>query len=149
MTGHGIPRLIARKLCARGDRSVRLERLKAEVTAWPDERSGAIDVARPLMDGQGLAGNIELELGHPDAAIEYFQRAIALKPAYPRPWAGLAAAQALTGRGAEARFIAEKLRSLAPALDTQHLIDQFGRQKNSRLRAGLRIALTSPSARGP
>src|SRR5207244_4528393 len=124
VTGHGIPRLIARKLCARGDRSVRLERLKAEVTAWPDERSGAIDVARPLMDGQGLAGDIELEAV--DRAVE---RGIAvLGVALDRRSSDPDAAQIRIQSLALQHALRRHFRSLALALGFRHCADRSVRR---------------------
>jgi len=45
---------------------------------------------------------------------------------------GLAAAHALAGHDNEARGDAEKLKSFAPNLSTDLLIEQFGRHKTSR-----------------
>jgi TolB-like protein/Tfp pilus assembly protein PilF len=88
-----------------------------------------------------MAGHAELELDHHAAAIESFQRAAALKPAYPQPWAGLAAAHALAGRMDEARGYARRLIALQPHLGTDALIEQFGRTAGSQLRTGLSLAL--------
>ena len=93
-----------------------------------------------------MAGHAELELNHHAAAIESFERAAALKPAYPRPWAGLAAAHALAGRMDEARDYARKLIALQPHLGTDALIGQFGRTAGSQLRTGLSLALAPASA---
>jgi TolB-like protein/Tfp pilus assembly protein PilF len=80
-----------------------------------------------------MAGSVELERNHFEAAIDYFRRSAALKPAYARPWAGLAAAHALAGRGDEAQGYAEKLKAFAPSLSAERLINQFGRNESSRL----------------
>jgi TolB-like protein/Flp pilus assembly protein TadD len=88
-----------------------------------------------------MSGFAQLELNRYPEAIESFRRAAALKPAYPRPWAGLAAAHALAGRIEEARGYAKKLIALQPHLGTDALIEQFGRTAGSRLQAGLRLAL--------
>jgi len=92
-----------------------------------------------------MAGNAELELGHYEEAIENFHRSTMLKPGYPRGWAGLAAAHALAGHDNEARGDAEKLKSFAPNLSTDLLIEQFGRHKTSRLHQGLIAALGAGS----
>jgi DNA-binding SARP family transcriptional activator/TolB-like protein/Flp pilus assembly protein TadD len=86
-----------------------------------------------------MAGSVELELNHFEAAIDYFRRSAVLKPAYARPWAGLAATYALAGRGEEALSYAEKLKASAPSLSAEQLIDQFGRNNSSQLREGLRL----------
>jgi TolB-like protein/Tfp pilus assembly protein PilF len=88
-----------------------------------------------------MAGYAELELDRAADAVESFRRAVALKPAYPRPWAGLAAAHALAGRLDEARDSARKLVALQPSLTTAALLKQFGRGEHSRLHEGLRSAL--------
>jgi TolB-like protein/DNA-binding SARP family transcriptional activator/Tfp pilus assembly protein PilF len=93
-----------------------------------------------------MAGNAELELQHYDEAIESFRRATALKPGYPRPWAGLVAAHALAGRNEEARRYAEKLKAFAPNLTGDALIRQFGRHDKARVTEGLRLLL-APSDR--
>jgi len=87
-----------------------------------------------------MAGDVELILNHLDAAIDDFRRSTGLNPAYPRAWAGLAAAYALIGRMEEARNCAEKLKALMPGLSSDRLIEQFGRNADSRLNQGLRLA---------
>ena len=91
-----------------------------------------------------FAGNGELELNNYPAAIEMFQRAIALNPTYPRSWAGLVAAYALADEPGEARRAAEKLRTFAPNLGNEALTRRFGRQDGSRLREGLQLAFAVP-----
>src|SRR5438309_2213110 len=55
------PGLVAGKLRGRTGRSVRFERLEAEVTAWRDDGGSAIDVARSLVDRKCLHRNVERE----------------------------------------------------------------------------------------
>jgi TolB-like protein/DNA-binding SARP family transcriptional activator/Tfp pilus assembly protein PilF len=93
-----------------------------------------------------MAGLAEIELGDFHAAIKYLQRAIALLPSYERAWAGLAAAHALGGNIDEAHGDAKRLRDFVPDLNTEALIDRFGRTKNSRLREGLNLAFAPPLA---
>jgi DNA-binding SARP family transcriptional activator/TolB-like protein/Tfp pilus assembly protein PilF len=91
-----------------------------------------------------FAGTAELELNHHAQAVENYRRSAAMTPGYPRPWAGLAAAHALSGNGKEARIHAEKLKVLAPGLDAEGLVQRFGRHKKLRLHQGLRLALDLP-----
>lgn len=91
-----------------------------------------------------FAGNGELELNNYPEAIAMFQRSIALNAGYPRSWAGLAAAYALTGSPDEAHRVAEKLKTFAPNLDNEALARQFGRHDGSRLREGLVLAFALP-----
>jgi TolB-like protein/DNA-binding SARP family transcriptional activator/cytochrome c-type biogenesis protein CcmH/NrfG len=90
-----------------------------------------------------MAGAAELELGHYQQAIEYFQRSIAIAPTYPRPWAGLVAAQALAGDLESSRRSADELRKSAPTLTAQQLYERFARlsSESLRLQEGLRRAL--------
>jgi TolB-like protein/DNA-binding SARP family transcriptional activator/Tfp pilus assembly protein PilF len=90
-----------------------------------------------------MAGLVEIELGDFHVAIKYLQRAIALRPSYERPWAGLAAAHALGGNIDEAHGDAKRLRDFVPDLNIEALIDRFG-TKNSRLREGLSLAFAPP-----
>jgi len=87
-----------------------------------------------------FAGNGELELRHYHEAITMFQRSVALNAGYPRSWAGLVAAYALSGESDEANRCAEKLRAFAPKLSNEALTRQFGRHNGSRLREGLQLA---------
>jgi len=87
-----------------------------------------------------FAGNGELELNNYPAAIEMFQRAIALNPTYPRSWAGLVAAYALADEPGEARMASERLRTFAPNLSNEALTRRFGRHDGSRLHEGLQLA---------
>jgi len=91
-----------------------------------------------------FAGNGELELNNYPEAIAMFQRSIALNAGYPRSWAGLAAAYALTGSPDEAHRVAEKLKTFAPNLGNEALARQFGRHDGSRLREGLVLAFALP-----
>jgi len=93
-----------------------------------------------------MAGDVELMLNHLDAAIDDFRRSVELKPAYPRPLAGLAAAYALTGRMDEARRSVERLKGLMPGLSSDRLIEQFGHNADSRLNEGLRLAFAPAQA---
>jgi tetratricopeptide (TPR) repeat protein len=90
-----------------------------------------------------FAGATELELSHYQEAIENFRRSIALAPAYPRPWAGLVAAQALAGDLKASRQSADQLRKSAPDLTAQQLYRRFARlnSQSPRLQEGLRRAL--------
>src|SRR5262249_53060402 len=81
-----------------------------------------------------MAGDAEVELGHLDRALDYYRRASALLPVYPRPRAGLAAAQALAGRIDEAQRAADELKHLVPNTGSDTLISRFGRNENSRYR---------------
>jgi tetratricopeptide (TPR) repeat protein len=93
-----------------------------------------------------FAGSAELELDHYQAAIENFRRSIALTPAYPRPWAGLVAAQALAGDVEASRISTDQLRTLAPNLTARALFQRFARltAQCPRLQEGLRLALALP-----
>ncbi len=93
-----------------------------------------------------FAGNAELERGDYNAAIAYFQRSATLSPTYPRALAGLVAAYALQGQKEASERLAEKLKQLAPKLDANQLVKQFGRQDGSRLHAGLEVALAPHNA---
>jgi tetratricopeptide (TPR) repeat protein len=90
-----------------------------------------------------FAGQAELELGHDQQASDNFRRSTALNPDYQRSWAGLAAANAISGHVEEARGNLDKLRSLTPSLTTEQLLERFGRRKgqSSRLREGLHLVL--------
>ncbi|WP_237866258.1 MULTISPECIES: tetratricopeptide repeat protein [Bradyrhizobium] len=94
-----------------------------------------------------FAGNGELELKRYPEAIALFKRSVALNPRYPRGWAGLTAAYALTGDVEESHRMAERLRMFAPTLDNNGLASQFGRHPGSALRAGLQLALAAPADR--
>jgi len=89
-----------------------------------------------------FAGQAELELGHDQQAIDDFRRSTALNPDYQRSWAGLAAANALSGRIDEARGNLDRLRSLTPNLNADQRLDRFGRRKghSPRMREGLELA---------
>jgi DNA-binding SARP family transcriptional activator/TolB-like protein len=92
-----------------------------------------------------FAGNGELELNNYREAIAMFQRSIALNAGYPRSWAGLVAAYALAGDPAEARHVAEKLKTFAPDLSDEALVRQYGRADGSRLSDGLVLAFVEPT----
>lgn len=91
-----------------------------------------------------FAGNAELELGDYREAIALFERSIAINERYPRSWAGLVAAYALSNQPAEARRVGAKLRSFAPTLGNDELPRHFGRSENSKLHEGLMLAFSSP-----
>jgi len=91
-----------------------------------------------------FAGNAELELGDYREAISLFERSIAINQRYPRSWAGLVAAYALANQPAEARRVAEKLKTFAPTLANDDLPNHFGRSENSKLHEGLVLAFSSP-----
>lgn len=88
-----------------------------------------------------FVGYTELELNQLEQAAGDFRRSTELNPGYPRAWAGLAAAHALAGRTSEARGDVERLKTFAPTLDAQALLDRFGRHKASREHEGLKLAL--------
>jgi len=90
-----------------------------------------------------FAGQAELELGHDQQAIADFRRSTALNPDYQRSWAGLAAANAISGHIDEARGNLDRLKSLTPSLTTEQLLERFGRRKGQspRLREGLHLVL--------
>jgi tetratricopeptide (TPR) repeat protein len=88
-----------------------------------------------------FAGNAELELKHYDEAIDYFRSSIALNSGYPRSWAGLVAATALSGQSKDARVALERLKTFAPGLNDEAFMRQYGRHDSSRLYEGLRLAL--------
>ena len=85
-----------------------------------------------------MAGAAELELDHYQEAIANFQRSIILAPTYPRPWAGLVAAQALARDMESSRRSVEELRKSAPNLTAQQLYQRFARlsSQSPRLREG-------------
>lgn len=91
-----------------------------------------------------FAGNAELELGDYREAITMFEHSIAINSSYPRSWAGLVAAHALANEPAEARRLAEKLRTFAPNLENDDMPRHFGRSENSKLHEGLVLAFGSP-----
>jgi tetratricopeptide (TPR) repeat protein len=93
-----------------------------------------------------FAGNADLELNNYPEAISYFRRSIERNSSYPRGWAGLVAALALSGQNDGARVAIEKLRTFAPDLSDEELMRHFGRHDSSRLREGLRLALGPPAA---
>ena len=74
-----------------------------------------------------FAGSAQLELGQYREASDDFRRSIALTPDYPRPWAGLVAAQALAGEIDAARLSVDRLGKLAPNLTARQLFQRFGR----------------------
>jgi tetratricopeptide (TPR) repeat protein len=86
-------------------------------------------------------GNAQLDTTHYKDAIDSFARSASLAPSYPRAWAGLAAAHALAGDAEKASSNLDKLRALAPGVTAEGLIKRFGRRKDSRLHAGLGLAL--------
>lgn len=90
-----------------------------------------------------FAGNAELELAHYNESIAYFRRSIELNDAYPRSWAGLAAAQALSGQDDFARDTLVHLKAVAPRLDDAAVLQHFGRHNSSRLHEGLRMAMAT------
>lgn len=92
-----------------------------------------------------FVGCAELELDRVQSAIENFRRSVALNPGYPRSWAGLVAAHALSGNAIELRQSLERLKALAPSLTSQDIVRRFGRREGQapRLREGLRVAMTS------
>ena len=88
-----------------------------------------------------FAGNAALELNRYEEAIGYFRQSIALNSGYPRSWAGLAAAEALSGQRKDARDALQKLKTFSPGLNDEALMQQYGRHDSSRLYEGLRTAL--------
>jgi TolB-like protein/DNA-binding SARP family transcriptional activator/Tfp pilus assembly protein PilF len=90
-------------------------------------------------------GNAQLELTHYTEAIASFRQSATLAPHYPRAWAGLAAALALSGDADGAKANLERLKTFAVGLDAKRLIERFGRRAESRLHEGLRLALAPTS----
>jgi TolB-like protein/DNA-binding SARP family transcriptional activator/Tfp pilus assembly protein PilF len=92
-----------------------------------------------------FVGCAELELDRVQSAIENFRRSTALNPGYPRSWAGLVAAHALSGNAIELRQSLERLKTLTPSLTNQDIVRRFGRREGQapRLREGLRVAVAS------
>ena len=88
-----------------------------------------------------FTGNAQLELARYPEAIESFRQSATLAPKYPRPWAGLAAAYALTGDEDGAKASLARLETFAAGLNAKQVIERFGRKKESRLHEGLRLAL--------
>jgi DNA-binding SARP family transcriptional activator/TolB-like protein/Tfp pilus assembly protein PilF len=95
-----------------------------------------------------FAGAAELELSHYQEAIENFRRSIAMAPTYPRPWAGLVAAQALAGDIEASHRAAGELRKSSPNLTEQQLYQRFARPstQSPRLQEGLWRALAVENA---
>ena len=95
-----------------------------------------------------FAGTAELELHHESAAADWFRRAIAVQPGNPTPYKYLAAAYALMGNRTEAADCWAQFRRLSVPPALKQLADKLqpesggGRSPESRLRDGLRIALT-------
>ena len=95
-----------------------------------------------------FAGTAELELHHESAAADWFRRAIAVQPGNPTPYKYLAAAYALMGNRTEAADCWTQFRRLSVPPALKQLADKLqpesggGRSPESRLRDGLRIALT-------
>ena len=86
-------------------------------------------------------GNAQLELSRYPDAIESFERSAAIAPRYPRSRAGLAAAHALAGDTANAQAAIGKLKAVAATIPAGDLLQRLGRNPNSRLHAGLSLAL--------
>lgn len=95
-----------------------------------------------------FAGTAELELHHESTAADWFRRAIAVQPGNPTPYKYLAAAYALMGNRTEAADCWTQFRRLSVPPALKQLADKLqpesggGRSPESRLRDGLRIALT-------
>ncbi|MFI4999504.1 MAG: BTAD domain-containing putative transcriptional regulator [Reyranellales bacterium] len=81
-----------------------------------------------------FAGQVELERGHFDAAIDWLSRAVAGMPRNPRAHASLAAAYALAGNMGDAAKQVAEVKKLAPGG-----LDQITRQSAVPLNSGLRI----------
>jgi len=97
-----------------------------------------------------FAGQIELELGRDDSALEWLTRAVELTPRSPFAQASLAAAYALRGDGQNAARHAGEARRLSPNMTLAQMIERvMGQSENGgeprRLLDGLRQAFTSPS----
>jgi protein O-mannosyl-transferase len=67
-----------------------------------------------------IMGSANLELGHLDAAIDYFQKSIAKKADDPRPWYNLGLAMAQKGRMDRAEMLLEKAAALDPGAADVH-----------------------------
>jgi hypothetical protein len=97
-----------------------------------------------------FGGQIELELGHDDAALDWLARAVELTPRNPFAQASLAAAYALRGDHASAGKHAAEVRKLAPTLTLERMRERLvGLSDNGgephRLLEGLRLAFAKPS----
>ncbi|MGH6767501.1 MAG: tetratricopeptide repeat protein [Xanthobacteraceae bacterium] len=93
------------------------------------------------------AGRAELELERYDIAIEHFRQSQSLQPTYQSSYAGLAAAQALSGNLDAARATLAGLQKFAPQLSRDRLLARFGAdrgERRSRMVEGMRLALGEP-----
>jgi tetratricopeptide (TPR) repeat protein len=97
-----------------------------------------------------FAGQIELELGHDDVALEWFLRTAELTPRSPFAQASLAATYALRGDHANAVKHADEVRKLAPTLTFERMRERLvGLSDNGgeprRLLEGLRLVFAGRS----
>jgi hypothetical protein len=95
-----------------------------------------------------FGGQIELELGHDDDAMEWLSRAAALDPRSPFMHASLAAAFALRGDMADAAKEAGEVKKLVPWITADRMVERLVGLSNDgseprRLLQGLRMAFAS------
>jgi tetratricopeptide (TPR) repeat protein len=124
-TGHAMARL--------GEAEKGIEHIRYAMRLSPKDSAHAI--------WHEFTGNAQLELSRYAGAIESFEQSAAIAPRYPRAWAGLAAAHALSGDRANAQAAIEKLKAVASTIPEGELLQRLARNPNSRLYAGLSIAL--------
>ena len=91
------------------------------------------------------AGEIELELGHDDAALEWLKRAVALNPRQPFNQAALAAIFALRGDKPNAAKHAAEVKAIAPWLTLDRMLERViglseAGHRPGRLVEGLKLA---------
>jgi Flp pilus assembly protein TadD len=67
-----------------------------------------------------IVGSAHLELGHYDAAIDFFQKSVARRADNPRPWYNLALAFAQKGQADRAEKLFEKVVELDPNAANAH-----------------------------
>ena len=131
-TGHALARL--------GEPEKGIEYLRYAMRLGPKDTNLAI--------WHEFTGNAQLELSRYKDAIESFERSATMAPRYPRPYAGLAAAHALAGDSANAQAAIEKLKAVATTIPAGELLQRIARNSNSRLYAGLSLALApAPDSR--
>jgi tetratricopeptide (TPR) repeat protein len=95
-----------------------------------------------------MAGEIELELGHDEAALDWLRRSLTLAPINPFIHAAMGAALALTNDAQGAEGEAREVRRLAPWLTLDRMVARLVAtsapgHEPARLIAGLRLAFAS------
>ena len=97
-----------------------------------------------------FAGEAELELGHPQAALEWVQRAATFMPGSPLAHAWLASIYTTMGDQANAAKQIAILKKIAPAAAERYAARKFGPTPpggwpRTRILVGLHLALASPT----